>query len=443
MSTSSLPDEGMTYLAAHGVVGGRWVDGLRVDVDGHGVVVRAGAARELAIEPLPVVRDLGPTIVIPGMVDAHSHAFQRAIRGATHRRQPGDASNFWSWREAMYRVANELGPDEVRAVTRRAFVEMRRAGITCVGEFHYLHHQPGGQPYDDPNELSWQVVRAAEDAGIRLVLLEVYYARAGAGRPPLPEQRRFCDADVEAYLERVEALRHRGVQVGIAPHSVRAVGKDDLRVLADYARAHALPLHMHLSEQPRENEECRAEHGLSPAALMAEVGAFDRPRGATAVHATHIDADDRRLLANQSVCVCPTTEADLGDGLVHASELRAVGCNLSLGSDSNAVIDLVQEARLLEMHERLRTRTRVGLASEEGRQWPVLLQAATTGGAISLGVPEQGEIAEGRPFDAVSLALDHPYLADVRPEHALDALLTGGTASVVRHVLVQGSERGS
>jgi formimidoylglutamate deiminase len=438
---TNLPADGMTWLAAHGVVDGRWVDGLRVDVDCQGVVVRAGAA-DTMLEPACVVaRDLGPTIVVPGMVNAHSHAFQRAIRGATHVRRPSDPSNFWSWREAMYAAANQLEPDDLHAITRRAFAEMLHAGITCVGEFHYLHHQPGGQPYDDPNELSWQVVRAAEDAGIRLVLLEVYYARAGAGRAPAPEQRRFCDGSVDAYLRRVEALRDRGIHVGIAPHSVRAVSKDELRVLVEYAHAHDLPLHIHLSEQPRENEECMAEHGLTPTRLMAEVGGVDRPRGLTAVHAIHVDEDDRRLLGTQSVCACPTTEADLGDGIVRASELHATGSNLALGSDSNAVIDLVQEARLLEMHERLRLGLRLPLCDAQGRLWPVLLHAATAGGATSLATANLGEIAVGHPFDAVCIALDHPSLTDVHPEHVLDALFASGTAAPVRHVLVQGTVR--
>jgi formimidoylglutamate deiminase len=438
--SSPNPAEGTTWLAAHGVVDGSLVDDLRVDVDGRGVILRAGSATSIREPAYPVVRDLGPTIVVPGMVDAHSHAFQRAIRGATHRRRSDDPSDFWSWREAMYAAANRLDPEALYSITRRTFLEMRRAGITCVGEFHYIHHRPDGRPYDDPNELSWQIVRAAEDAGIRLVLLEVYYARAGAERPPLPEQRRFCDENVDAYLRRVEALRDRGVAVGIAPHSVRAVGKDDLRVLVEYAHTHDLPLHIHISEQPRENEECKAEHGMTPTRLVAEVGGCDRASGLTAVHAIHVDESDCRMLGDQSVCACPTTEADLGDGIVEASRLRAGGTNLALGSDSNAVIDLVQEARLLEMHERLRVQKRLPMSDTDGRLWPVLLHAATTGGAVCLGHPELGEIAVGRPFDAVSIGLDDPFFADVHPQHALDALFASGTAAPVRHVLIQGTE---
>jgi formimidoylglutamate deiminase len=430
-----------TFLARCGVVDGRWVDGLRVDVDAAGDVVLAGAAVEHTSVPFaPSVRDWGHAMVVPGFVDAHSHAFQRGIRGATHRRGAGDPSSFWSWRTRMYEAANALDPDGVHDASRVAFAEMLRAGITTVGEFHYLHHRPDGGQYDDPHELSWQVARAAADVGIRLVLLEVYYARAGAGPPPLPEQRRFCDGDVASFLARVEAVRARGIPVGIAPHSVRAVDRAALAELAGYARDHALPLHVHVSEQPRENEECAAEHGMSPVCLLAECGAMSRPRGLTAVHAIHLDDADRSLLADQCVCACPTTEADLGDGIVAAAELRAAGCELALGSDSNAVIDLVQEARLLEMHERLRAQARLRLFDDDGRVWPVLLRAATRGGAIALGHARGGEISRGAAFDAAVIDLGHPFFSRVEPGVALDALLLAGTAAAVAHVVVGGVE---
>lgn len=206
----TLPPRGLSYLARAGVVEGALVEDVRIDVDGKGEILRVGPRAALP-PPEGLVHDLGAVLVVPGFVNAHSHAFQRAIRGATHRRAEKDPSSFWSWREAMYEVANAVDPEQVYAITRRCFSEMLASGITCVGEFHYLHHRPDGQPYDDPNELSWQVVHAAADVGIKLVLLEVFYARSGHGRPPLPEQRRFCDASVDAYLGRVDALRARGV----------------------------------------------------------------------------------------------------------------------------------------------------------------------------------------------------------------------------------------
>lgn len=437
MAADLLP---CVYTAAHGVLGGAFVDAPWLAVDGTGAVTAAGTGSPPPDAPL--VRDLGPVVLLPGLVNAHSHAFQRAIRGQTHRRAAGDPSSFWSWREAMYRTAGTLTPDEIQAVSRRAFTEMLAAGITCVGEFHYLHHGPDGTPYDDPDELSRRVLAAADEVGIRIVMLEVFYARAGQGRPALPEQRRFCDRDVDAYLERVDRLRASGVRVGITPHSIRAVTREQLARLGAYASRHALPVHTHLSEQPRENEECIAEHGTTPARVFADVGLCDRERSFTAVHAVHVTDDDRAVLGRQHVCACPTTEADLGDGIVGAAALRQAGATLALGSDSNAVIDLVQEARLLEMDERLQSGARLRLLDDEGRQWPPLLRAATVGGASALGIADTaGVLAAGRPFDACTLALDHPFLDDVPPEAALDAVFASGTAAPIRHVFVGGRAR--
>jgi formimidoylglutamate deiminase len=439
------PSPSVVYRAAHGVLDGAWVDAPWLAVDDHGTVVAAGHAGDDASTPPAhaVPRDLGPVAILPGLVNAHSHAFQRAIRGATHRRGATDPSSFWSWREAMYRSADGLTPEGIYAVTRQAYAEMLAAGITCVGEFHYLHHQPGGRPYADPNELTWHVLRAAADVGIRVVMLEVLYLRAGHGRPPSPEQRRFCDADVDAYLRRIDDLRTRGVELGLAPHSVRAVPLPALQALARYGSDHGLPLHTHLSEQPRENIECHMEHGATPAQVFADAGCCERPRAFTAVHAVHTTDADHRRLSGQHVCACPTTEADLGDGIVPAVELREAGIELCLGSDSNAVIDLVQEARLLEMHERLRGQARLRLCDGFGALGPVLLRAATEAGASALGRADRsGRLAVGRPFDALTIGLDVPFFRGVAPRHLLDALMCAGTAAAVRHVFVGGVERG-
>lgn len=424
------------YLAAHGLLGDEWVEAPYVEVDAAGLVTRTSIGRPA--DAPPIVHDLGRALLLPGFVNAHSHAFQRAIRGATHRRGAHDPSSFWSWREAMYRTATTLDPEAVFSVSRACFAEMLRAGITCVGEFHYLHHAPDGRPYADPNELSRQVLRAAATVGIRLVLLSVYYARAGAGRPPLPEQRRFCDGSVDAYLRRLDILRGEGVALGVAPHSVRAAPREALRELAAYAHAHALPLHAHVSEQPQENAECRAEHGLTPTGLLAATGCLDRPGGFTAVHAIHLEPADFAALAGQHVCACPTTEADLGDGIIPAGEHLLHGGRLCLGSDSNSVVDLVQEARLLEMHERLRTHARLCLTGPEGQVGRTLLDIATRGGAHALGRPELGRLRVGAPFDACTVDLAHPTLADLDPAHALDALLLGGTAAPISRVFVAG-----
>lgn len=434
-----------TFVAELGVVEDRCVSRARYDVDAAGSIVWAGSSDDTgAPAPAERVRDFGRALVVPGMVDAHSHAFQRAIRGTTHARAIDDPSDFWSWRTAMYHAATTLDPAGVYAITRRAYAEMLAAGITCVGEFHYLHHQPDGRPYDDANELSWQVVRAADDVGIRLVLLEVFYARAGAGKPALPEQRRFCDRDVDAYAARIQALRAAGVRVGIAPHSVRAVDRPALAELAVLARGLDVPVHVHVSEQPRENEECLAEHGCSPMQLLADVGLTARPHAFTAVHAVYTSTADHAALAGQHVCACPSTEADLGDGILPAGELRAAGTRLALGSDSNAIIDLIQEARLLEMGERLRTRRRVCLAPDErSRSLGLALAAiASEGGASSLGWRELGRLAPGHQFDAAVVDLGHPLLAGVPARHVLDATWSAGHAGLVIATVIGGRECG-
>jgi formimidoylglutamate deiminase len=392
-----------------------------------------------------ILHDLGHSLLLPGFVNAHSHAFQRAIRGATQRRAATDPSSFWSWRTAMYAVANTLEPADVYTQTRACFAEMLARGITCVGEFHYLHHQADGRPYAEPNLLSHQVIRAAADVGLRLCLLEVYYARAGVGHAgPLPEQRRFCDSSTDAYLERLDALqtlRSPWLSLGVAPHSVRAVRADELERLAAYANEHALPIHAHVSEQLLENQQCESEYGRSPLQVFADAGCLARAHSFTAVHAIHVGAHELELLRGQQVCACPTTEADLGDGVVPAADWLAHDATLALGSDSNAMIDLVVEGRLLEMHERLYRRARLCLRDEHGQVAPVLFAAATTGGARALGRPELGRLAVGSPFDAVTVDLEHRTLRDVDHEFVLDAIWLAGSAEAIAQVWVGGRRR--
>jgi formimidoylglutamate deiminase len=416
------------------------------ELDAEGTITAIGHAEA----PLPklataLTHDLGRKLLFPGLVNAHSHAFQRMIRGRTHRRAAGDPSSFWSWREAMYRAANELDVAGVREQTRRCFDEMLRSGITCVGEFHYLHHRPDGSSYDTPDALSEAIIDAAQEVGIRLTLLEVFYARAGHERRPAPEQRRFCDPSVDHYLQRVDRLRERGAKegfaVGIAPHSVRAVGRPELERLAAYAKEHDLVMHAHVSEQVRENEECQAEHGCSPMGLFESTGSLERPGRFTAVHAIALEDADYQRLSGQRVCACPTTEADLGDGVVPARRLLDAGVELCLGSDSNATIDLIAEARYLEMNERLTRRARLCLADDEGQLAPVLAQAGTRSGARSLGWDDLGALALSSPFDAACFDLNHPSLRDVDPEWVVDALLLSGSAIACDQVWIAGERR--
>lgn len=425
--------------------GPRWKSRPYVELDADGRIA-AIADTVPSHPPCDVTTyDLGPVRVIPGLVNGHSHAFQRAIRGLTGRAAAGDPSSFWSWREAMYAEANRLDPERFFQITRACYDEMLRAGITCVGEFHYVHHQVDGRPYDDANELGHAVIAAAREVGMRVTLLDVYYARAGHGRDPLPEQRRFCDASVDAYLQRIDALRQAAtgddVRVGLAPHSVRAVPKAALTQISAYAAAHDMVVHVHVSEQLRENDECREEHGCTPTELLAATGLCDRPRALTAVHAIYVTPEDHRALAGQHVCACPSTEADLGDGILPAADFLEHGTTLCLGSDSNAVIDLVQEARLLEMGERLRQTRRLCLRDADGCVAPVLLDAATRGGASALGRPDLGRLAVGSPFDAVAIDRQHLTLRDVPDEAVTDALFLSGSAAPIVHVYVGGDQR--
>ncbi|MCA9793030.1 MAG: formimidoylglutamate deiminase [Candidatus Eremiobacteraeota bacterium] len=403
------------------------------------VSVEAGRIVRVAPRTDQQVQRLARRALVPGLVNAHSHAFQRAIRGRTEFRDPTRPSDdFWSWRECMYAAARSLTPEEVEVVSRMAFVEMVLSGITSVGEFHYLHHQPDGTPYDDPNELSHRVLSAAESAGLAPVLLKVAYARAGFGKEPNPGQARFLEPDVETYLEHLEQLRQAGQAVGVTPHSVRAVPGDWLGRLGEYAAQHGLPLHMHVSEQPRELEECQAEHGLRPIQLLAERGLLG-PRF-VGVHAIHLEADEIEALGRTGsrVCSCPTTERNLGDGVVPAERLYQAGAGFCFGSDSNAQIDLLEDARQLDYHLRLVHLQRAVLGQGQdlaGR----LFEAATAGGARALGL-ETGGIQEGLWADLVALDLDDPSIVGAPARDLLSTIVFSLERTAVKEVWCRGRQ---
>ena len=368
---------------------------------------------------------------VPAMPNVHSHAFQRALRGVGERPAPAAhaADDFWSWREAMYAVAGRLDPDSMREAGLRAYAEMAAAGYGAVGEFHYVHHQPDGTPYPDPNALAIALASAAAEAGIRLVLLPAAYHRAGWDRgdlPPTPGQRRFCDPTVEAYLERVDALREwaagrEGVAVGVAAHSVRAVPAGWLEAIASYAEAHGLVRHVHAHEQPRELAECAAEHGCTPIELLRRTG-FLSPR-TTVVHGVHVSPDDVAAIVATGTIVasCPTTEGSLGDGYFPALEYRDAGVPIAIGSDSQVVIDPFEEVRELETLARRERRTRHALLASAGDLW----SAVAAAGRASLGVDDAG--AGG----SITVDLDHPRLAGVASEDAFRALATCASTDVV------------
>lgn len=419
--------------------------GWRVDIDERGRVAFVGPADSPAHRPR--VRLEGRAL-LPGFVNAHSHAFQRLIRGATHIRESVD-DDFWSWRSAMYAAAGALTPESIFRASSHAFEEMLEAGFTSVGEFHYVHHRPDGSAYADPLALDWAVVQAAREAGLRVCLLRVLYLCGGLdGRAVSGGQLRFSDGDLasglartEELIERVRATADERVRVGVAPHSVRAVSEGDLRLVGRWAAERCLPLHVHASEQAAEVQDCLEHTGRRPIALLADTRVLGP--NTTVVHATHIDEQDVARLADSgaTVCVCPTTEADLGDGLVPASALHRAGVALALGTDSHACIDAFAEMRGLEWHERLRTQKRNRLVHEgTGRVGPTLLTAATEGGARSLGF-EVGRIEAGQWADLVSLDVHHRALRGSSAEALVDMIAMHGTVGAVDCVWVAGELR--
>jgi formimidoylglutamate deiminase len=372
---------------------------------------------------------------IPAMPNAHSHAFQRALRGRAER--PGGAGDddFWTWRTEMFRLAESLDPVSMRQLARETYQEMAGAGYGVVGEFHYVHHQPDGTPYAEPNELARAVAEAAVEAGLPIVLLPAAYHRGGwdgGDLPPAPGQRRFCDPEVEAFLSRVEALRswaapRAGIDVGIAAHSVRAVPRSWLEAIASYSERHGLVRHIHAHEQRRELDECRAEHGCSPIELLERTG-FLGPL-ASVIHGIHVSPADVGLLASSGATVvsCPTTEGNLGDGYLPAMAYAEARVPLAIGSDSQVRIDPFEEARELETGSRRERQLRAGLLAATGDLWVELCR----NGYRSLGLqlePEQG--LAGQP--SIEIDLEHP---DLRGIDAMDlplALVTCASAGVVR-----------
>ena len=373
------------YLLERAWLGDRFRDDVLVEVeDGRFMSVTPGSDPPRAIP----VRGL----VVPGLANTHSHAFHRALRGRTQR----ERGTFWTWRDRMYDVAARLDPDTYLALARATYREMASAGITCVGEFHYLHHQPDGTPYADPNEMGLALTHAAREAGIRITLLDTLYLSSGFGAAPEGAQVRYSDGSVGAWADRVDALVvEPHALVGTAVHSVRAVGPDDLDAVA--ARTGDRPVHVHLSEQVAENDGCLEAYGVTPTRLLADHGVLGPTT--SLVHATHLTDDDIGLIgaAGAWASFCPTTERDLGDGIGPSRRLHDAGARLTLGSDSHAVIDPFEEMRAVELDERLATGQRGHWTARE------LMTAATTDGHASLGWDDAGALTVGHRADLVVL----------------------------------------
>ncbi|MFF9626801.1 formimidoylglutamate deiminase [Streptomyces griseosporeus] len=415
-----------TYWLEHAWLGERVEPGVALDVaDGRITAVREG------VDAPPPGAEVLRGLTLPGLANAHSHAFHRALRGTV---QVGSGT-FWTWREVMYSVADRLTPDTYHALARAVYAEMALAGITAVGEFHYVHHAPGGTPYADPNAMGEALVAAAAEAGIRITLLDTCYLSAGFGEAPNRHQLRFSDGSAEDWAARCALLKeHDHARIGAAIHSVRAVPADQLATVAAWAEERRAPLHVHLSEQTAENDACRTAHGRTPTRLLGDHGVLG-PR-TTGVHNTHLTDEDIALLGGSGTgtCMCPTTERDLADGIGPAVALQQAGSPLSLGSDSHAVIDLFEEARAMELNERLRTRTR--------GHWTAaaLLRAATADGHAALGWDEAGTLEPGALADFTTVALDSVRTAGPLPRLGAETAVFAATSADVRHTVVGGRQ---
>lgn len=371
-------------------------------------------------------------LTVPGLANAHSHAFHRALRGRTQT----ERGSFWTWRDTMYGVAARLDPDTYHELATAVFAEMACAGITTVGEFHYLHHQADGTPYANRNAMGDALLAAAQRAGVRITLLDTLYLHGGLGpggyAEPTEIQQRYSDGDHEAWAARVDELEAPSdtQRIGAAVHSVRAVDPDAIGFVAGWARERAAPIHAHLAEQPAETEQCIGFHGVGPTALLDRCGLLGS--NFTAVHATHLTAGDIDVLGTSEsfACFCPTTERDLGDGIGPSMALHDAGVRLCLGSDSHAVIDILEETRALEMHQRLLTRRRGVHSSTQ------LIDAMTVHGAASLGWSDVGRIAIDQRADLVSISLETIRTAGARPEP--EAAIFAGSAADVTDVIVDG-----
>ncbi|MBB4087590.1 formimidoylglutamate deiminase [Sphingomonas carotinifaciens] len=409
-----------------------WANRTRISVE-------AGVIQSIELDVTPRVGDERCGVIVPGVPNLHSHAFQRAMAGLAEHR--GDRSDsFWTWRDLMYRFAQRLDPEGMRAIAALAFMEMLEGGFVRVGEFHYLHHQPSGAYYDNVAEMSAAIIAAAEETGIALTLLPVLYAASGfGGSIPNVTQRRFVNG-LEAFNNLLEAIEtaatgHPDIVVGLAPHSLRAVPPDLLRDVVRL-RPHA-PVHIHVAEQVQEVEDCIKWSGRRPVEwLLDEVEVSDRW---CLVHATHVtDIELARIVASGSVVgLCPITEANLGDGIFPAAGLLEQGGRFGIGTDSNVRIGVANELALLEYGQRLVRRERNVLAQPGAATGRSLFEAAIEGGAVTLGGGLCG-IVPGAPADFVQLDRAHPSLVHRNGDALLDSWIFASGNPAVEHVWRRG-----
>jgi formimidoylglutamate deiminase len=413
-----------TWLADFVYTGGAFESVLAMIVDEAGMIARF--SRDEA--DLKKAQRLPGRAILPGLVNVHSHTFQRVIRGRTEHRTSAQKDTFWTWRESMYHAARSMSPDGIYRAARMAFLEMLLSGITAVGEFHYVDQTP---------DVALAILGAGQDLGLRVTLLRTAYVRAGWKKDPNPGQARFLTPDIDKLLLDTDAMIARGAHVGVAPHSVRAVPLDDLRTLAEYARVRGLPLHMHVSEQPAEVEASVGEYGRRPVELLHDNGVLgDR---FTAVHAIHITDEEARMLGGSTVCACPTSERNLGDGAVPADKLFDAGARICFGSDSNVQIDVLEDARELEYHLRMNKLERAVLCEDQSREGLArrLFQCASESGARSLQSPG-GSLEPGRAADFFTVDLNDCSVAGADRASLLAHIVFSLERTAVRDVFVSG-----
>lgn len=414
---------------------GGWAANVRI-------TIAAGRIQAVAPDADPVGAERITGAATPGMPNLHSHGFQRGMAGMSETRGPS-ADSFWTWRAVMYRFLAQLTPEDVEAITAYAYMRMLEAGFCAVAEFHYLHHDPAGQPYDDQGEMSGRIAAAAAESGIGLTLLPVFYANGGfGGAAPSESQRRFVnDPDrFLALLQRSRTLVRAApdASVGLGFHSLRAVTPDAMAAVQAGAGADAGPIHIHAAEQEQEVADCLAATGARPIEWLLDDAGLDRRW--CVVHATHMTPDETGRLARSGAVagLCPTTEANLGDGLFPAEQFLAAGGAFGIGSDSNIETDPAADLRLLEYGRRLQDRRRNVLAADAGGSTArTLVEAALAGGAQACG-RNSGALAPGRSADIVVLDSDHPDLAGLNPGQWLDGWVFVAGPAAVRTVLVAG-----
>ncbi|MDJ0944360.1 MAG: formimidoylglutamate deiminase [Kiloniellales bacterium] len=430
----------MKLFAESALLPAGWRRDVRFEIDAEGSL----AAVEPQASAEGAMRLAGPAL--PGLPNLHSHAFQRAMAGLAERAGPGDDS-FWTWREVMYGFLERLEPGQIEAIAAQLYVEMLEAGYTAVGEFHYLHHDPRGEPYADLAETSRRVIAAAARTGIGITQLPVLYRHGDFGGGAAgPGQRRFLN-DPERLLRLVESLAadHRDdpqVRVGAAPHSLRAVTEAELtELLAGLAALDAqAPVHLHIAEQQKEVQDCIARSGQRPVEWL--LGRFEVDARWCLVHATHVTEEETRRLAETGAVagVCPTTEANLGDGIFPARAFLEAGGRLGIGSDSHISVSPIEELRWLEYAQRLTARARNLLVGEGASVGGSLYRWALKGGAQALGRPI-GRLAPGCRADLVVLDPKVPVLLGKQEDGLLDALVFAGNVNPVRDVMVGGRWR--